>query len=176
MNTHTTSLTNILNAITAADINNVTELQAIQSDLNDLLTELQAIEANTDGIEAALTLIENAITNAGNNTVTELQAIQVQLNTVITELTTLNATLSTLNAQYTGGVAITRVDISGNPGYVIPAGTYYAVELIVVAGSVSDGIIPHPPGSYEEDPQLNKTHPGVTFNATGATAYVKLMS
>jgi len=180
MNTQTSSLTSILNAITAADINNVAELQAIQSDLADLLAELELIEANTDGLEAAIALVEAAITNAGNNTVTELQAIQVQLNTVITQLTTMNATLTSIESQFTGSFGVVRVDISGNPGYVVPAGTYNSVQLIVdplSLATVSDGVIPYPASSITDDTgPNNKLHPGVTFDATGAIAYLKLMT
>lgn len=175
LNTHTTSLSNILAAITLADTNNTDALNDILTELQDMLTELQSIEANTAPLEAAINAVETAVTNAGANTVTELQNIQTQLSNVITELQTANTTLTSIESQFTGNVTITRVNISGNPAFVVAPNTYYAVQLIVTAGSVSDGTITHPPGAYGEDPQLNKRHPGVTFDGTGATAYVKLM-
>ena len=175
MNTHTTSLSNILAAITLADTNNTDALGDILTELQSMLTELQSIEANTAPLEAAINDVETAVTNAGSNTVTELQAIQTQLSTVITELMAVNITLSSINGQFGGTTTITRVNISANPAFVIAPATYFAVQLIVIAGTVSDGVIPHPVGAWGEDPQLNKTHPGATLDATGATAYVKLM-
>jgi hypothetical protein len=176
MNTHTTALNNIITAVNNADINNVAELQAIQTDLNALLLELQAIETNTAPLEASLTAIEAAIVTAGNNTVTELQAIQVQLGTQITLLTAIDATLDSIYAQFTGTVAINDADISGNAAYGTAAATYNSIQLIVVSGTVTRGSVVYPVGVWPITAPLNKTLPAFTFNATGATAYIELMS
>jgi len=177
LNVHTTSLGNIITAINTNGNNNVTELQAIQTQLTTVIGSLGNIDANTAPLDASLTAIEAAINNNTTLTVAELQDVNTNLNLMLTELITMNATLSNINSQFGGSTAITRVDISGNPAFVVAPNTYFAVQLIVAAGTVTDGTIVHPsPGVYGEDPQLNKTHPGVTFNGTGATAYVKLMS
>lgn len=86
------------------------------------------------------------------------------------------AVLNLLYDQFIGSVTVTRVDISGNAAYAIPTNTYNSWELIVTSGTVSDGIITYPEGVWSESAPLNKLlTPGLTLNATGATAYIKLM-
>ena len=173
-------LTGINTSIQNADANNVAELQALQTqlatDLASVIAELTAINGNTTPLEASLTAIEMAINNNTTLTVAELQDINTNLGTVITELQSANATLLLINNQFGGSPVITRVDISGNGAYVIPGGSYFSIELIVTAGSVSDGVIPYEEGFIETAPIKGATHPGITLDATGATAYVKLMT
>jgi hypothetical protein len=172
MNAHTIAL----NTINTSIGNNVAELQVIQTDLQNLLVELQAINTNTAPLEASLTAIEAAITNAGNNTVTELQAIQVQLGSQITLLTGIDAVLDSIYAQFTGTMAINEADISGNAAYVTAAATYNSIQLTVYSGTVSRGGMVYQVGVWPITAPLNKTLPGFTFNATGASAYIELMS
>lgn len=168
-----TALGTINTSIGTADTNNVTELQNIQTQLTTALASLSAIDGNTAPLEASLTAIEAAI-NTGN---LDLALIQTNTLNTVTELQTANATLTLLNGQFAGTPSIVRVDISGNAAYVVPAATYNSVQLIVAANTVSDGTITHPVGAFEETvPIKGATHPGVTFDATGATAYVKLMT
>jgi hypothetical protein len=175
-----TALGTINTSVITADTNNVTELQNIQTQLTTALASLVAIDGNTAPLEASLTAIEALIT-AGNIDLASLEAtaLLIQTNTLntVTELQTANATLTLLNGQFAGTPSIVRVDISGNGAYVVPASTYNSVQLIVVSSTVSDGTIIYPAGTFEETvPIKGATHPGVTFNATGATAYVKLMT
>lgn len=92
------------------------------------------------------------------------------LSNILTQVTN-------INNQFTGAVtSVTKVNISGNAAYVIPAG-YHAWQLIVTAGTVTDGIVIYPAGAWSEEGPLLKTLPaGTTLNATGATAYIKLMT
>lgn len=172
LNGHTTILSNILTGVT----NNTTELQDIQVQLATQITELQAINVNTAPLEASLTAIEAAIAAASALSDADLNAIQTQLNTVITELTTMSATLSSINGQFTGTVAITTTDISGNAAYGVAASTYNSLELTVESGTVSRGARVYQPGVYPITAPLNKTLPALTFDATGAVAYIDLMS
>jgi len=182
LNSIVTNLTIINTSIQTADANNVAELQALQlqlqTDLAAVILELQSIDGNVAPLEASLTAIENAINNNATLTLSELQDINTNLGTVITELQSANNTLLLINNQFGGSPVITRVDISGNGAYVVPAGSYYSIQCWATAGSISDGTITYPVGSVFDEtmPIKGATHPGVTFNATGATAYVKLMT
>lgn len=172
-----TIVSNINNSIQDADNNNVTELQNIQAQLVSVISELTDIDANTAPLEASLTAIENAINANSALELAELAQIVTNTQNTVTELQTANVQLALINGQFAGAPTIGRVDISGNAAYVIPGGTYFSIELYVVDGSVSDGVIPHEEGKHiETTPIKGATHPGVTFDATGATAYVKLMS
>jgi len=169
-----TSLTTINTSIQTADTNNVNELQNVQGDLANVITELQAIGVDTTAIEATLNAIETLVTS-GNG---DLALIQTNTLNTVTELQSIDATLLLLNGQFTGTPTIIRADISGNPAYVVPAGTYYSVQAYVETGSISDGTITYNKKIIFDEtmPIKGATHPGVTFNATGATAYVKLMT
>ena len=172
-----TILSNITNSIQDADNNNVAELQAIQTQLVSVISDLTAIEANTAPLEASLTAIEAAINANSALELAELTQIVTNTLNTVTELQTANVQLALINGQFSGTPTIGRVDISANAAYVIPAGTYFSIELYIIDGTVSDGVIPHEEGKHiETAPIKGATHPGVTFDATGATAYVKLMS
>lgn len=176
MNVQTTALNNINTAITNADINNVAELEAIQAQIVTVIAELQAIGTSVAPLEASLTAIEAAIVTAGSNTVTELEAIQVQLGQQITLLTGIDATLDSIYAQFTGTVAINEADISGNAAYGTVGATYNSIQLTVYSGTVTRGAMVYQVGVWPITAPLTKTLPAFSFNATGASAYIELMS
>jgi predicted nucleic acid-binding Zn-ribbon protein len=184
LNTIISSLTSILVAIQTADTNNQaghaltqTELVTIQGQLTTAIAALNAIDGNTAPLEASLTAIETAINTQSALQIAELQTIVTNTQNTVTELQTANATLLLINGQFSGTPTTVRVDISGNGAYVVPAGTYFSMQLYVKSGSVSDGVIPHDIGLFVETaPIKGATIPTVTLNATGAVAYVKLMT
>ena len=177
LNTHTTALNNIVSAISTADTNNVTELQAIQTQLTTTIAELTAINANTAPLEASLTAIETAINTQAGISQGLLNTIITDLNTVITELQTMNATLLSVNGQFTGTGTLGGAVITGNPAYVVPAGTYKAIQIIVYDGEVLRGVVKYKAeGAYPISDYANKTLPLITLDASGSLeAYIEFL-
>ena len=97
INNSNTNLSNLISAVQTADINNINAISALQtslsSDLVDLLTELQAININTDGLEAGQTTITAAINNNTTLTVDELQDIETILTTISTDVSDIEVIL-----------------------------------------------------------------------------------
>lgn len=178
LNAIITILSNINNAVNAGNTANDLNLQAIQTQLVSVIADLGSIDGNTASLEASLTAIENAINTQSALEIAELTAIKTNTLNTVTELQSANATLILLNSQFSGTPAIVRVNISGNAAYVIPAGTYFSVQLYVKSGTVSDGTIPHDAGLFVETATIKgATHPGMTLDASGSTeAFVKLMT
>jgi len=171
------TLAALLSAFNAEDFATETTLASLastdfatQTTLNDLLTAFNAEDFAT---QTTLQALLTAFNGEDFATQTTLNALLTAFNS---EDFASETTLAALNNQYTGGVVVTRVDISGNAAYAIPAGTYSSIQLIVSTGTVSDGTITYPVGVFSETAPLNKTLSAVTLDATGATAYVKLMA
>ena len=91
------------------------------------------------------------------------------LNLILTQVTN-------INNQFTGAItSVTSVDISGNGAYLVPA--CHAWELIVISGTVDDGVIAFPAGVFPSEAPLKMSLPAsTTLDATGAVAYVRLMN
>lgn len=169
MNTQTTALTTINTSINNAAAATDLDLNAIQVQLGNILTELQAVNTNTAPLEAAINAFAADVD-------VDLDAIQIQLGQQITLLTGIDSVLDSIYAQFTGTVAINEADISGNAAYGTVAATYNSIQLTVYSGTVSRGAMVYQVGVWPITAPLNKTLPAFTFNATGASAYIELMS
>jgi len=183
LGTVNTNLTTLITAVQTADTNNQAghtatqaELVTIQGQITTAIAALNAIDANTAPLEASLTAIENAINTQSALQITELQTIVTNTQNTVTELQTIVTQLTSIEGQLTGTEVTTRLNISGVAATVVAPATYKAMQLIVTSGTVSDGVISYPVGTYEDTTFANKTLGGVTFNATGATAYLKLQA
>lgn len=90
-----------LQAINLNTANLESLLQAVDLDLDAILSELQTQTGILNTHTTYLNNIVSAINTADTNNVTELQAIQTQLSGVITELTAVNANTAPLEASLT---------------------------------------------------------------------------
>lgn len=92
------------------------------------------------------------------------------LNLILTKL-------NDIDAQFTGDITgLTTVDISGDNSYDIPQCNSW--ELVVTAGTVTDGVIVYPEGVWSSSAPLKTTFPALSTNldATGATAFIRLIT
>lgn len=141
-------------------------LQSAATLLTAIDIVLGQIKTDTANLDVALSTLATEST---------LSAIETLLTSIDGKDFATQTTLAGLLAEYSGSNVITRVNISGNAAYAVPGGTYTSIQLIVTSGTVSDGTITYPEGVFNENAKLNKTLNGVTFDASGATAFVKLM-
>lgn len=108
-----------------------------------------------------------------------LSLIQTELVALNTNDFATEATLQAVEAHFAPDVDITKLTISGAASTVVPASTYYSVQLIVVQGTVEEGGIIYPPGVYTDTAPMKGTI-GTAYDfdasAAGTEAYVKLMT
>lgn len=154
-------------------------LQLLLTELNkDFDFELKCVrDINTD-IVYILRIQKDE--NTGAITIDYIDATgAVVVPPVLGDLRVCDATtaITLMLQQFTSPSAYANQDISGLASTIIAANTVKSVELIVVSGTVTLGVIPYPVGVWPISGTLNgKISTALDYNATGAVAYLQTLS